>query len=96
MVIHIALFAWKPDVSSSVIEQALQDVREMRDKVPGLVSVSCGANVSRWNDGFTHGVVVLAESYAALESYRNHPDHVAVGKLIDSLEEKSIGIDFED
>jgi hypothetical protein len=96
MVIHIALFAWKQDVAASVVDEALEEVRRLRDKVPGLVSISCGTNVSRWNEGFTHGVVVIAESFSALEAYRNHPDHMVVGKLIDSLEERSIGVDFED
>jgi Stress responsive A/B Barrel Domain len=96
MVIHIALFAWKDSTSSQVILDALEAVRRMQDKVAGLKSIYCGENFSRWNEGFTHAVVVLAESREALEAYRKHPDHVAVGKLIDSMETKSLGVDFED
>jgi len=96
MVIHIALFAWKDTTSSQDILNALDEVRRMQDKVAGLKGIYCGENFSRWNEGFTHAVVVLAESRGALETYRKHPDHVVVGKLIDSMETKSLGVDFED
>ena len=96
MVIHIALFAWKDTIPPQDILNALEEVRRMQDKVAGLKSIYCGENFSRWNEGFTHAVVVLAESREALETYRKHADHVAVGKLMDSMETKSIGVDFED
>jgi len=96
MVIHIALFAWKSDVSPAQIVKALQDVRDMKSKVPGIVDIYCGENFSRWNEGFTHAFVVLTRDRASLDAYRNHPDHVAVGHLVDSMETKSIGIDFCD
>jgi hypothetical protein len=96
MIVHIALFAFKGDQSPAAISEALLAVRNMKDKVPGLIEVRCGENFSRWNEGFTHAVIVLAKDRDALERYRSHPDHVAVGKQIDAMEIKSIGFDFED
>lgn len=95
MIVHIALFKWKPEVSQDTIEKAFDDVRSLKSKVDGLTDIMCGENFSKWNEGFTHAVVVLARDRTALEAYRNHPDHVVVGNLIDIIEEKSIGIDFE-
>ncbi len=96
MTIHIALYAWKEDVTSQEIAVALDAVRQLKDKVEGLVDIKCGENFSKWNEGFTHAIVVLAEDQAALDRYRNHPDHFAVAKQIDHMESKSIGVDFVD
>jgi hypothetical protein len=96
MIVHIALFAFKSDQSPAAIAAALEEVRRMKHKVDGVIDIRCGDNFSKWNEGFTHGVVVLARDRDALDRYRSHPDHVAVGKLIDAMETKSIGIDFQD
>ncbi|MDB4978922.1 MAG: Stress responsive alpha-beta barrel domain protein [Candidatus Peribacteria bacterium] len=96
MITHIALFAWKEGVSDGQIAKALDDVRALKEKVPGLHDIRCGKNFSRWAEGYTHAVVVSAQDKDSLEAYRNHPDHVIVAKLIESMESKSLGVDFED
>jgi hypothetical protein len=96
MIIHIALFRWKAGISEADIGRALQRVRDLKLKVPGLADIYCGANHSRWAEGFTHGVVVLAHTQAALDAYRAHSDHALVAKQIESMEDRSIGVDFED
>lgn len=95
MVIHIALFSWKDGIAKTAIEAALDDVRSLKEKIPGLIDIRCGENFSRWSDGFTHAVVVLAENKESLEAYRVHPDHDKIAKLIESMESKSLGVDFE-
>lgn len=95
MIIHIAIFQWKPSVSKNDIEQALEDVRALKSKVDGIIDILCGENFSKWNEGFTHAVVVLTKNREALEAYRKHPDHLDVADRIERMEVKSIGIDFE-
>ena len=96
MIMHIALFAWKDGITDTQIDAALQDVRSLKEKVPGLVDIRCGKNFSKWSEGFTHAVIVQADTKESLEAYRNHPDHAAVATLIESMETKSLGVDFED
>lgn len=96
MVIHIALFAWKDGTSKEDIERALDDVKALKQKVPGVTDIHCGLNFSPWNEGYTHAVVVSAKDEGALDAYRKHPDHVVVAKLIESMESKSLGVDFRD
>ncbi|MBI3190615.1 Dabb family protein [archaeon] len=96
MIIHIALFCWKDAISNDEIEKSLEDVRSLKNKVGGLIDVKCGENFSKWNEGFTHAVVVLAKDRTSLDAYRKHPFHEDVARRIDKMEEKSIGIDFED
>lgn len=96
MIIHVALFKWKPGVRAKAVQQAMSDVRALKYKVDGIVDIRCGKNFSPWNEGFTHALVVLAQNKAALEAYRNHPDHKVIAKNIEAMDGGSIGIDIED
>ena len=95
MIIHIALFKWKAEIEDAEIKKALQDVRDLVKKVDGLVNIFCGENFSKWNEGYTHAVVVIAKTRKALDAYRKHPDHQDVALRIERMEAKSLGVDFE-
>lgn len=94
MIIHIAIFKWKSDVIESEIEKTFKEIKQLEKKIPGVQSIYCGVNYSKWAQGFTHGVVVIAENQEALDSYRTHPDHEIIANKVDSMEENGIGIDF--
>jgi hypothetical protein len=96
MVIHIALYRWKEGTSDAEVQGALAEVRALRHKVPGLKHVFCGSNYSRWAEGFTHAIVVIAESQKALDAYRTHPDHDVVARKIEAMEGAGVGVDFQD
>ncbi len=96
VLLHIALFAWKQKADPETVNRALVDIKGMKKKIPGIIEIYCGENFSKWNQGFQHAVVVIAENQNALEMYRNHPDHVRVADLLDIIESKTIGIDIMD
>lgn len=96
MITHIAAFKWKSGTKKNEIEKALADVSRLKAKIPGIIDIRCGENFSKHNKGLTHAVVVTARNKTALDAYRNHPDHLAVAKKIEKMEEDGIGIDFED
>jgi hypothetical protein len=96
MVIHIALYKWKSGVRDAEIDAALGEVRALKEKVEGLKHVFCGRNYSKWAEGYTHAIVVIAESQRALDAYRMHPDHGTVAGKIEAMEGSGIGVDFED
>lgn len=96
MITHIAILKWKDGANPNEIAQALEEVKHLRHKVAGLIAIHCGENFSKWNDGFTHAIVVHAESQDALDAYREHPDHQAVASKIEAIEDRGIGIDFDD
>ena len=73
----------------------MQNIRKLKNKIHGLIDIMCGENFSKYAEGFTHAVVVLAENRAALETYRNHPAHRIVAEEIEKMEEHGIGIDFK-
>lgn len=94
MNIHVAIFRWKPNVTEADIDAALRDVAALQPKIPGIIEISCGKNVSQYSDGYTHVVLVRGENEAAIDAYRKHPDHVTVAKRIDAMEDHGIGVDF--
>ena len=95
MHIHVALFQWKSGVAPQDIRQALQEVEGLQDKIPGVVEICTGENTSQYAEGYTHVVLVRAKTKEAIDAYRKHPDHVAVAKKIEAMEQHGIGVDFE-
>lgn len=95
MIVHIAIFKWKNGTSKDRIKKALDDVRNLKIKCKGVVDIMCGENFSKWSEGFTHAVVVIAKDKKALDGYRNHPMHKLVADEIEEMEEHGIGVDFE-
>jgi len=96
MYVHIALYRWKASATPGRIKTALEGVKTLADKVPGVVEISWGENTSKYSDGYTHVILVQAENQAAIDAYRQHPDHekVAKEKEIETMEDHGIGVDF--
>jgi heme-degrading monooxygenase HmoA len=96
MNIHIALYRWKQGTAPEEIQRFLKEVEALADKVPGVLSIQTGENTSKYGEGYTHAILVRAEDEAAIEAYRQHPDHKAVAQAIEAIEENGIGVDFRD
>lgn len=94
MYIHIALYAWKPEVSPTAVNQALAEIEALAPKISGIVEISAAENTSQYSEGFTHVILVRAESAAAIDAYRAHPDHIALAKRLEAMEERGIGADL--
>ena len=47
MVEHILLIRWKDEARQEAIDNAQEGLRGPKNKIAGIVEVSCGANVSR-------------------------------------------------
>jgi riboflavin synthase len=94
--IHIAMFKWKDAANPLEIEKAVSEIRGLRNKVPGIIDIRCGANRHAESKGLTHAIVVLAESKQALDAYREHPEHRRAASVIARMEADGLGCDFED
>jgi hypothetical protein len=95
MVVHIALYKWKTGTPQLHIQHALAAVTALINMVPGIVEIVAAENQSKFSEGYTHVILVRAESPAAIEAYRAHPAHVMAAQQIDGMEEQAIGVDFE-
>jgi hypothetical protein len=94
MNIHIALYKWKESVTQDQINNALKQVEALAGNISGIVEISTGINTSKYSQGYTHVILVRADNQAAIDGYRNHPDHKKVANIIDDMEDNGIGVDF--
>lgn len=94
MQVHIALYHWKEGVTEAQINQALEQIATLEQKIDGIIEISCAKNESKYSEGYTHVILVRGRNAKAMEDYRNHPDHKKGAKLIESMEEQGIGVDF--
>lgn len=95
MIIHVALFKWKPEVVPGTIDKLINDIRVLKKQIPQIVDIYAGENFSKWAKEYTHAVVVIVRNREDLDSYRNHPAHKPIADLCDALEANLIGFDFE-
>jgi hypothetical protein len=79
---HIAWLRFKDDVSAERIKQHLAACRELVGKVPSLINLECGPNLTDRSGGLTHGIIVTVENREGLDQYLNHPAHVPVAAAL--------------
>jgi heme-degrading monooxygenase HmoA len=93
---HIVLFKIKPEVDNQAVEHMFAGLRALKDSVPGIVDLSVGRNFTDRGKGYNCGLVVRLESKAALDVYRDHPDHQQVlQERIKPIVEDVLAVDYE-
>jgi len=95
MITHIAIYKFKEVHTEEEINKVLLGIKELKNKVCGIKEILVGKNYSKWNKGYTHAIMILACTQKAMDAYRSHPDHLALAKIFDEMEDKGIGIDFK-
>jgi quinol monooxygenase YgiN len=86
MIRHIVLIRFRPEVTESRVGTLFAELREIEEKVPGLLSITAGRSESpeQMERGYMHGFVVDFEDWEGLAAYQEHPDHRRLGgKLVD-------------
>lgn len=81
MVRHIVLVKFKSDVSEARVADIWRELYEIEDKVSGLIDIKAGKSESpeQIERGYMHGFTVDFESWEALATYQEHPDHKKLG-----------------
>jgi hypothetical protein len=96
MVEHILLMRWTDEASKETIDNALAELRALKNKIAGIVDLSCGANFSERAKGYTHGLIIRFADRAALEAYFPHPEHQrVVQNFIDPIRADTLILDYE-
>jgi len=97
MVIHVVLFALKPDVDAAALGDLGNALAALPSKIPGIVDYAWGENVNPegLDRGYRHGFVMTFESIAARDAYLTHPAHTAVHPLIDAVTDTVLVFDLE-
>jgi len=94
MHIHIALYAWKPDVTEAQIIDALSGIEALTPQIPDIIEIATGVNTSPYGEGYTHVILVRGKNQTAIDAYRVHPEHQRLATIIEAMEDRGIGVDF--
>jgi hypothetical protein len=84
MIRHIVLIRFREDVSASTIDGIFADLMAIKDKLPGVLSITAGRSESpeKIERGYMHGFVADFADWETLEAYQRHPDHRRVGSML--------------
>lgn len=90
MFIHIFGFKWKPAASEADKQRAAQAILAFKGRIPGLLDVHVGPNLSPHGQGYTFAGLMTFTDKAAADAYTTHPSHHALLQwlvpLIDPVE----------
>lgn len=96
MIEHVLLIRWLEGANPEAVDAAMAELRALKDKIPGIMDLSSGANFSVRAKGYTHGLVIRFKDRAALDTYNPHPEHQrVVQKFINPIRDDSLVLDYE-
>jgi len=88
-IIHISVIQWKAGVSAAEKKQALDGVKEMAAKIPGIKNVWTKA-LRVQPDGYHDAFVIEFENQAAADRYAKDPAHDAWTEAFTKIREASL------
>ncbi len=96
MIRHFGVFQFKPEISSSQIDECFSELSGMVGKIPGLLAIEHGPYESDegLNDGFTHGFIMTFDSAKSRDEYLPHPEHERVRSIVAPRLARLVVFDF--
>jgi hypothetical protein len=93
---HVVLLKFKQSASPEQIKKVEDAFAALKQKVPGVVSLHWGTNVSpeHLNKGFTHCFTLAFNSDKDRDAYLVAPAHKDFGKILGPVMEEVLVIDF--
>jgi hypothetical protein len=96
---HVVVFKYKKEATPAQIKEVTDAFRDLKNKIPGIVSFEHGQNISpeKLDQGFSHVYLLTFENAAARDKYLPHPDHSKFGELlgkVNILDGKPFVVDF--
>lgn len=97
MILHAALFTWRPEVGPEEVEALTGALEEMATALPMLRGYRCGANLRLRPSPADYAVVALVADEDALAAYLDSSAHAAVyeahlARMIDSRQAVQIPV----
>lgn len=78
MILHIATFRWKDDVTPADVADLTTSLRAMAAGIPELASYECGESLRLRPGGADYGVAAIVADEAALSAYLDSAAHAEV------------------
>jgi hypothetical protein len=93
---HVVCFKFKTTASAQDIKQVEEAFQALKQKIPQVVTLEWGTNVSKEkrDKGFTHCFVLSFKSEQDRDTYIEHPEHKAFGKIVGPVLDDVFVIDF--
>ena len=94
---YIVLLRLKADATETQIKDLIKALVDFKNKVPGILDVGAGVNISAENldKGHNFGQYARFKDVAARDAYLGSPPHRAVLEEYGSLFEDMTVVDFE-
>lgn len=94
MITHIVLYKLV-HANIETIDAARQALKGLEGKIPELRHFEMGVNIVPSYRSYDLALVTKFDSLEDLQTFQNHPAHVAVIKLIQGLRQSVITVDYE-
>lgn len=78
MILHLAAFHWKDDVTDEDVAELTRRLTEMADGIPQLRAYSCGESLRLRPGGADFGVAALVDDGEGLAAYLDSDAHGTV------------------
>jgi hypothetical protein len=93
---HVVAFKYKDTASPEDIKKVEKAFRELKTKIPGIVSYESGENNSpeKHNKGCTHAFILTFKSEKDRDAYLVHPAHKEFGAMLGPFLADVFVIDF--
>jgi len=78
MILHIASFTWKDEVTEADVTALTDALEKMATGIPEIRSYVAGKNLHLRPAGADYGVAAIVDESAGLDAYLAHPEHKAV------------------
>ena len=93
---HVVCFKFKTTATAQDIKQVEEAFQALKQKIPQVVTLEWGTNVSKEkrDKGFTHCFVLSFKSEQDRDTYIEHPEHKAFGKIAGPVLDDVFVIDF--
>jgi hypothetical protein len=75
MILHLATFRWREDVTADAVSALTDALKTMAAGIPELRSYVCGEGLGLRPGGADYGVAAIVDDAAALDAYLNSPLH---------------------
>ncbi len=85
MIIHIVLLQPKPDTTPEQMDAVMEQIKALKEKIPGILYVEAGANRHTAHQDYTYGLVMHFDNEEHLNAYLPNPNHQAVSSQLQQL-----------
>ena len=94
MLTHIVIWKYRADVEQFAREEHVNLLRELKNIIPEVQSLSVGSDILHLPRSYETGLVAVFAARAALDAYTIHPEHVKVAEFGRSISEHVASADF--